>query len=109
MPTEFDGLRREIERLRDWRHDEAVPRFAAAQKELDSLRGRTAALERRLATLEKSVAQMAEAGKIAAAVTSALQQQRGGILTKRQRWIGFAVAVAALISSMSQVAQWFAS
>ena len=111
MATDSDGLRRDVEllreeldRLRYWRHDTARATFEAHTKEIESLRGRTAVLERRLTDTELSVAQMAEADKIAAAVTVALTNQRGGILTTWQRWGALAVAAAAVVSVGLQIA-----
>lgn len=56
-----DELRREIERLRDWRHNQVVP-------ELSSLRGRLHVAEGRLDRVEPQVERLAHADEIADAV-----------------------------------------
>lgn len=104
MPEEW--LRGEIDRLRDRTHDiEAV--LAARHLVLESLRGRTAALEGRLTKVEETVEAMREADKMAKAVASAMQKQHGGILTKRQRWIGYIVALAAVVGAIVQIVNAF--
>lgn len=115
MADPDDGLRRLIEtniedirELRRWRHHDATPALASVGALLDalkSLRGRTAELERRLTAIEKSVASMVEADKIAAAVTDAFKDRRGGLLTTWQRWGALAVAVAAIVSAGLQIAR----
>lgn len=73
-----DELRREIERLRDWRHNQVVP-------ELSSLRGRLHVAEGRLDKLEPQVERLARADEVAAAVKHALTRDHGLILTRAQK------------------------
>ena len=77
-----DELRREIDRIRDWRHNEVVPALA-------SLRGRLHVAEGRLDKLEPAVERMAKADEIADAV-------------KRVIWRA-AVALGALIVGTASV------
>lgn len=104
MPPERpEGLWGEIVRLRDWRHDEVEPRLAAYEKTLEFLRGRGDGFERRLTALEERMQAMAESEKIGQAVAAAMQKQHGGSLTRRQRLVGYLVALAAVVGAVIQV------
>ena len=112
MATEDDGLRHdvewirnEVERLRGWRHDTARATFEAHGKELESLRGRTAALERRLTAIERTVSQMEKADELAAGIADAFKRKHGGMLTNWQRVGAFGVGIAALVSTGIQIAR----
>lgn len=81
-----DDLRREIDRLRDWRHTEVVPALA-------SLRGRLKILEVDVAELKPKVDRMAQADEIADAVRKLIWKAAtvvGGVL------VGVAAISAAL-------------
>lgn len=63
-----------------------------------------AAIERRLTTVEEDVRAMATADEIGREVADRLQKQRGGILTRRQRWFGYGAALAAVVGAVIQIA-----
>lgn len=117
MPTEYDGLRRDIEELRQeiatlrkWRHADVTPALLAAAKLaslVESVGGRCDELERRYAETEKAVAEMVEADKIAAAIAEAIQRRGRGILTRWQAALGIAVGLAALGAFALQI--WLAT
>lgn len=56
-----EGNRREIEKLRNWRHDEVIPALV-------SLRGRIQAVEVTLHEIEPRLERLARADEVAAAV-----------------------------------------
>lgn len=81
-----DDLRREVERLRDWRHKEVVPALASA-------RGRLKLLEVDVAEMKPKLDRMAQADEVAEAVRKLIWKAAtvvGGVL------VGVAAISAAL-------------
>ena len=95
-PDRPEGIWGELERLRNWRHDVAMP-------ELASLRGRLQSLEGRMADIEPQVERMAKADDIADAVTEHIQASRRGLLSTGEKLGGLAVGVAAVASVIVQL------
>lgn len=95
-------MRDEIRRLRDWKHDvdKSLQALALLRDAVESVEGRTAALQERLLKVEERVQSIIEADKIGEAVAHAMQKQRGGVFTRRQRWFGYAVALAAVVGAV---------
>ena len=109
-PDRPEGVWGEIERLRNWRHDDVEPALRALdhlKDALESLVGSQAAIERRLTKVEEDVRSLAESEKLGRAVAAAMQKQHGGILTRRQRIVGYAVALAAVVGVVIQIAHYF--
>ena len=98
MPTEFDGLRREIDNLREWRHEyagpvlwavkallEADPGLASLGGRIEALDGRVRAMGEDLKMMHGEVERMARASEIAKAVVDAQKHEKGLILTRAQK------------------------
>lgn len=94
MPSAGDDLRREIERLRTWKHDTNV-RLAAVEWQLTTL------LEQG-EKLSAQVESMAREDQIAAAVAERLKGQRGVSFTTLQKVFVAAVASVPLVSLILQ-------
>ena len=57
--------------------------------------------------MEKQVGALTESDRIGRAVANAMQTQHGGILTRRQRTIGYIVAAVTVVAGIVQVAHGF--
>jgi hypothetical protein len=95
-PDRPEGVWGEIERLRNWRHDEVVPALA-------SLMGRLSAAEARLQKLEPEVERMARAEAIADAVTANLRARRGQLFSRTEKGIALLVGIGTALSVVLQL------
>jgi hypothetical protein len=50
---------------------------------------------------------MIEADKIGKAVAHAMQEQHGGILTRRQRWVAYIVAFVTVVAALVNIVHGF--
>ena len=106
MPDPLEGLRREIDKLRDWRHDHASPVLAAVRAlleadpplaslggRIEALHGRVEAMERQVEEMESQVHGIATREQIAQAVVAAQKEEKGLILTRAQKITAASAAV----------------
>jgi len=120
MAADYDGLRQEITRLRDWRHDYAAPLLAALKAlldprdglashggRIDSLDGRVREMIDQMQALELKVERMARADEVAAAVVAAQKTEKTLILSRSQKIIGSVAAAFLFVVAMVDFVRTF--
>lgn len=98
MPLDDDLIRKEIVRLRDWRHDVADPKLSAAIARAMQLAKDLDVVRRRLDEVEAKVERMARADEIAEAVTDHARKSRRGILNAWEKIVLGAAALAGVVN-----------
>ena len=107
MPDSLDGLRREIDRLRDWRHDDVEPALASLvllRNLVESIVGRTAALVRRLTDIERSVVDMAHSAERLADAAEAFERGRASVFKPWQKRLAVLVAGVGVLTAVGAFA-----
>jgi hypothetical protein len=97
-----DGIREEVVRLRNWRHDVATPALVAAREQLKQLSADLAMVGRRLDDVEQRLNRMARADEIAEAVAAKMSATRRSLFTTGEKLGAFTVGALGVASLISQ-------
>jgi len=99
----LDELRDEVLRLRDWRHDEAIPALVAAREQGKYVAAQLDAIDVRLAHLEHQLQDMARADEIAEAIQQHSRGFRRGFLNAWERSLIVTAAVVGAVGVILQI------